>query len=528
MPPFFNRLQSLIPKIGYPYPTPAFNSQGLTSDSPSRDYINQDVMGVDNRLNQLGMEEPDLITEQEQSVNKRLKPYETEFQTLADRLKSVTADTPSMDTYQQFLAGGMPNPQDYKPGKLDRLTAALAGFSSGAQEGPTKGVILARDILQQPYERAMDLYGKRGKQLEQGALAEEKKIYNERQSLDQLMNRMNQQKDIARKEAADEAREKSRQRANEIRQQLANDKNLKLLEEPGGTYKVVNITTGQTKDTGITSRHLTDEDNLSLKSQYALDLTAAKGIQQRKNIEAQTEAYKQTQGWETWNIPDPDDPSKQVTVRMNRTTNQVEFFNKDGQKIGPVSKGGTKGGQSDITAQTRAMMEGAKMLLTGHHVEDLRDQAAQLNQRGLFGPIMSRVRDLAAKYGTVEIGKDFDRDQQDLIDLGDQISRINPDPGFAVDPATKRTNDYLVGEFLVNLGLMTPGMGRVHGGARGGGSIEMVKYLKTLLTSSSSVGMFLGRLETVHDYLSGYAKGPKPPKDKLDNLIERAFPELVK
>lgn len=135
------------------------------------------------------------------------------------------------------------------------------------------------------------------------------------------------------------------------------------------------------------------------------------------------------------------------------------------------------------TASTRTMMEGAQMVLP--HVQVLRNQAAELDKAGLFGPVMSRVRQAAAKAGTVD----------EVLAAIDQAKEAAP-------------QDRNIGKFATELGLMASGAGRVHGGARGGGSPTMVNYMKEIIADSSTLEMFLGRMDSLQGYMEGYAAGP--------------------
>lgn len=147
------------------------------------------------------------------------------------------------------------------------------------------------------------------------------------------------------------------------------------------------------------------------------------------------------------------------------------------------------------TGTTRTMMEGAQMLEP--HVPQLASMATELEKRGLFGPILSRVRQLAQKYGSTLTDPNPDVSSKALQDLGADIAR---DPNLS--------QDRLVGQFATTLGLMATGTGRVHGGARGGGSPTMMEYFKGLISDSASLPMFLGKLDALDTFLKGYAKGP--------------------
>lgn len=128
------------------------------------------------------------------------------------------------------------------------------------------------------------------------------------------------------------------------------------------------------------------------------------------------------------------------------------------------------------------------------HVPELAGLARELDRRGLFGPIMGRLRDLATRFGTTGSPEQV---QAAAEELGNAI---------ASDPTLN--TDELAGQFATSLGLMTSGMGRVHGGARGGGSIQMINYLKTLLSGTTTLPMFVGRLNALDSFLKTYAEGP--------------------
>lgn len=161
--------------------------------------------------------------------------------------------------------------------------------------------------------------------------------------------------------------------------------------------------------------------------------------------------------------------------------------------------------QPKMTSQTQAMSEGAKMLKP--LVNRVAGDAEALDKVGLFGPMMSRVRSVATKLGTVQSlnSADLDEQQRAMVELG---NAIKSDPALA--------SDRLAGRFAAGLGLLASGTGRVHGGARGGGSIQMIDYMKDLLSGSSTLPLFLGRLDTLNFVLEDYAAGPNPQAPSPD------------
>lgn len=175
------------------------------------------------------------------------------------------------------------------------------------------------------------------------------------------------------------------------------------------------------------------------------------------------------------------------------------------------------GGQVPLptTGTTRTMQEGAKML--AGTIPTIAEDAQALDKAGLFGPVMSRVRDMAVKMGTVQAlaSDDLDAQQAALISFA---NAIQSDPNLATDR--------LAGKFATELGLLASGAGRVHGGARGGGSIQMIDYLKGLLSGTSTLPMFLGRLDALGMYMNKYAGGPggaapKPEGGEADDIYQQ-------
>lgn len=164
----------------------------------------------------------------------------------------------------------------------------------------------------------------------------------------------------------------------------------------------------------------------------------------------------------------------------------------------PITGPGGAPIEAPLTATTRTMMDGAKMLQP--HVGRVDQLAQELDKRGLFGPVASRMRDALAKVGTID-ATDFDKSS-------DRLQAFSSAFNAEVDADPKLSSDALVGQFASEVGLLASGAGRVHGGARGGGSIQMIDYMKNMLSTSGSYQMFHGRLSGLDSYIRDYAKGP--------------------
>lgn len=140
--------------------------------------------------------------------------------------------------------------------------------------------------------------------------------------------------------------------------------------------------------------------------------------------------------------------------------------------------------QPPLTSSTRTMQEAAQMVEP--HIQDIQNQAKALNQHGNFGPVMSRIRHLAEQAGS----------------LDDFSALLSSDPSISQDEA--------VGKFATSLGLLASGAARVHYGGRAGSSPAAIQGFKQMVSDSSTLEMFLGRVGAMDDYMKTYAAGPPP------------------
>lgn len=135
------------------------------------------------------------------------------------------------------------------------------------------------------------------------------------------------------------------------------------------------------------------------------------------------------------------------------------------------------------TSSTRTMQEGASMVQP--HIDDIKAQATKLDQAGLFGPVMSRLRHIAETAGSID-------------EFWDSAS---------ADPELQKM-DPIVGRFATSLGLLASGAARVHYGGRAGSSPEAIKGFKAMMSDAATLDLFKGRLDGLDDFLTTYAAGP--------------------
>lgn len=79
---------------------------------------------------------------------------------------------PAETRYAEHLSKGAPTPDQFKPGKINRLAAILGGASEGGLRGAGAGIRTARDVLETPYRRGMESYKLQSEQLGKAAQVE--------------------------------------------------------------------------------------------------------------------------------------------------------------------------------------------------------------------------------------------------------------------------------------------------------------------------------------------------------------------
>ncbi len=110
------------------------------------------------------------------------------------------------------------------------------------------------------------------------------------------------------------------------------------------------------------------------------------------------------------------------------------------------------------------------------HIADISKQADEINKLGLMGPVGGRwAAFLTGKIGSAEIAAT--PEQQELLE-----------------------------EFRTNVGLLKSGMAMVHGGARGGGSVQIMHRMDALINADQmNLPLFKGALKSFDTWLKTYA-----------------------
>lgn len=134
---------------------------------------------------------------------------------------------------------------------------------------------------------------------------------------------------------------------------------------------------------------------------------------------------------------------------------------------------------TQLTSQGKQMKETATTLLP--MIDKVESLAKQLDQQGLMGTLGGRARNIA---GVESAAAD--------------IQGLKPE------------QRKLIGEFASAGGLLITGIARAHGGARAGGSPQMIEHLSKLMDAKDKdINTFLGNLQGERDFMNAYANmGP--------------------
>lgn len=130
------------------------------------------------------------------------------------------------------------------------------------------------------------------------------------------------------------------------------------------------------------------------------------------------------------------------------------------------------------------------------YIGGIRQQLDEMDQRGLLGPIAGRVSDLFARK----------------LKLEDVFTSLSDPSNTGIsDPQEAR----LAANFFSSMRLLTSLAAVVHGGARGGGSPNLVKQMEQIVNGIGDKNLTVGQLDAMERLMRLYADQPDAP-DLLD------------
>lgn len=108
-------------------------------------------------------------------ISKQRKPLD-----MSEMYKSIMDQEagPAQQRYSKFLDEETPNRENFKPSKMNRLAAMLTGISEGISHGAGSGARTAREMLDEPFQGAMDEYKLKADKFAKGAELEERNVGN--------------------------------------------------------------------------------------------------------------------------------------------------------------------------------------------------------------------------------------------------------------------------------------------------------------------------------------------------------------
>lgn len=250
------------------------------------------------------------ISQQGQPVDPRMDPSQIQPQapkrpSFADAYNEAQGlpSGPASKAYKDFLATDMPQRDSFPVDKTQRLAAILAGGSEGIRHGGAAGVAAASNILDDPYNQAVQDFKLKADKLGTAATQEEKDNTNKTTFYRNFNSDQNTQDRILANDARYSADRQSREdiaagkldvsnrRADtaekraEIAAKLAEDKGATIQYDKDSGKSFILHTSG--KQTPIEANIFNNQDMERMKQAGRLQVVGAQGSNQLRDIEAQ-------------------------------------------------------------------------------------------------------------------------------------------------------------------------------------------------------------------------------------------------
>lgn len=255
-----------------------------------------------------------------------------------------------------------------------------------------------------------------------------------------------------------------------------------------GQKEVETLANTQARNTQLADREnaLTDlgkkQQDLEVKWHAATDANEKErlkaewtriGLERQKMVEANTqtpEDQEKIQGYIEQLKSNPNMALTTVPAAKGMRDSVVSQLRKEGYDL-----------SQPLTTQTRGRIEFSKAVEP--QITQVRDLAKKINDLGLMGTVGGRWRSLVSGESAAS-----------------SLSGLTP--------AQKQ----LVGQFVTQSGLLVSAIGVAHGGARGGGSPQLLEQLKPMLDPhNKDLDTFIGNLEGAHTVINGYVHmGDRP------------------
>jgi hypothetical protein len=249
------------------------------------------------------------------------------------------------DRFNQ-LSGAYPKRADYHPGKLRSIGAMIT--SVGSSFGPhgnvqfnPEGIKMGQEIQDEPYLDKLSDWRNQIGPAQQAANLERYTNTNDRSLAYQTVTREQaQQKETARQGEADRKLKVAEARSKTYDWKTRNGAGW-TFDFSGPTVSAANKSTGEVKDTGISTKHMSDEDKLEMKQEFERENIGSRGAEAQATAgvgASSREKIAEMKGWDVVNVPDPNNAGQMMGVRINRDTGEVKPIQLGEKNIGLVTR----------------------------------------------------------------------------------------------------------------------------------------------------------------------------------------------
>lgn len=263
------------------------------------------------------------------------------------------------------MIGAYPKREDYHPGKLRSLGGMITSVASGFG-GPRgdyhfnpQGIAQGQAIQDEPYTDKLSDWSHQIGPAQTAANMERQENINSRSLAYQTVTREQaQQKEEARQGETDR-----KLKVAEARSKVYDYKSTHQgysFDFSGPTVVAADKATGKVENTGIPTKHMSDEDKMQLKQEFERENIGSRGAEAANvaDVGAKSrEKVAEMRGWDVVNIPDPNNPGQNIAVRLNRDTGDVKPLQMGDKPLPAVSRptsGGSAGNKPDKPSDIKA------------------------------------------------------------------------------------------------------------------------------------------------------------------------------
>jgi hypothetical protein len=283
------------------------------------------------------------------------QPTADDYDPTAELAKLYHPDTSAEDRFNKIF-DAYPNRENYHPSALRRIGGALISFGSGMTPGRgldfynpnVQGVKAGMDYVDEPFNEARADWKDKIQPAEYGANLERQSNANERLYANQVVTQQQRDRKLTQDAKIAEAKQDNANARTEVYKFKAEHPGIKF-NYTGPTVTYADPATGKVMDTGVSTGRLTDQAKIDLNQEYTMEKVHEQGLN-AQDLEGKRQegrvALQNIKGWDLRNIPDPNDPTKIIAVRINQDTGETVRVNLEGKPVGAVMTASGAGGSA--------------------------------------------------------------------------------------------------------------------------------------------------------------------------------------